>query len=74
MGCRFESGSEHQSINTVMQLKIYINDKLYKTVTVETETYDPNDFWPQIKADKEAGLLNSFDIAERMKIEFRKVQ
>ena len=57
-----------------MQIKIYINDKLYKTVTVEGETYDPNDFWQQIKADREAGLLNSFDIAERMKIEYRKVK
>ena len=57
-----------------MKVQIYINDKLYKTVTVEGETYDPNDFWPQIKADKEAGLLNSFDVAERMKIEYRKIK
>jgi hypothetical protein len=57
-----------------MQIKIFINDKLYKTVTVEGEKYDPNSFWPQIKADKEAGLLNSFNIAERMKIEYRRVK
>ena len=57
-----------------MKLKIYINDKLYKTVTLpeDAETYDPSDYWPQINADKEAGLLDSFNIADNMKIEFRK--
>jgi hypothetical protein len=55
-----------------MEIKIYINDKLYKTVTVSGEKYDPNQFWPQIKADKDAGLLNSFNISEQMKIEYRR--
>ena len=55
------------------QLKIYINDKLYKTVALDTAKYEPSWYWPQIKADKEAGLLNSFNIAESMKVEFRKV-
>ena len=57
-----------------MKIAIYINDKLYKTFTVESETYDPNQFWPQIKADKEAGLLNSYNVAETMKIEYRKTK
>jgi len=57
-----------------MQLKIYINDKIWKTVTLDTETYNPNDYWRQLAADKEAGLLNSFNVAEGMKVEFRKVQ
>ena len=54
------------------QLKIYINDKLYKTVTLESETYEPSKYWPQINTDKQAGLLNSFNIEEGMKVEFRK--
>ena len=57
-----------------MKIAIYINDKLYKTIPVEGDKYDPNQFWPQIKADKEAGLLNSYNVAETMKIEYRKVK
>jgi len=59
-------------INIDMQIKIYINDKLYKTVTVQGDKYEPADYWPQIEADKAAGLLNQFNIAESMKVEFRK--
>ena len=55
-----------------MQIKIFINDKLYKTVTVEGDKYEPALFFKQINLDKEAGLLNSFNIAQRMKVEFRK--
>jgi hypothetical protein len=60
-------------INTVtMQIKIFINDKLYKTVTVDSDKYEPALFFKQINLDKEAGLLNSFNIAQGMKVEFRK--
>jgi hypothetical protein len=60
-------------INTVtMQIKIFINDKLYKTVTVNDDKYEPAFFFKQINLDKEAGLLNSFNIAQGMKVEFRK--
>jgi hypothetical protein len=57
-----------------MQLKIYINDKLYKTVTLTDENYEPATYFKQMEVDKEAGLLNSFNIAEQMKVEFRKVK
>jgi len=56
-----------------MQLKIFINDKLYKTVTVEDKNYNPSMFWPQIKADRDSGLLNQYNIQESMKLEFRVV-
>jgi hypothetical protein len=60
-------------INTVtMQIKIFINDKLYKTVTVDSDKYEPALFFKQINLDKEAGLLNPFNIAQGMKVEFRK--
>ncbi len=55
-----------------MQIKIFINDKLYKTVTVDSDKYEPALFFKQINLDKEAGLLNSFNIAQGMKVEFRK--
>ncbi len=55
------------------QLKIFINDKLYKTVTLDSDKYEPTWYWPQINADKEAGLLNTFNVADGMKVEFRKV-
>lgn len=56
-----------------MQIKIFINDKLYKTVTVDSDKYEPALFFKQINLDKEAGLLNPFNIAQGMKVEFRKV-
>ena len=59
--------------NVTMQLKIYINDKIWKTVTLETETYEPNDFWPLIQVEKEQGLLADFNLESGMKVEFRKV-
>jgi len=57
-----------------MQVKIFINEKLYKTVTVEGKTYNPADYWPQMQADKEAGLLNSFNIQETMGVRFEAVK
>lgn len=54
------------------QLKIFINDKLYKTVSLDSDKYEPSSYWPQINADKQAGLLNTFNIEESMKVEFRK--
>jgi hypothetical protein len=57
---------------TMAQLKIFINDKLYKTVTLDSDNYEPSSYWPQINADKQAGLLNTFNIEESMKVEFRK--
>ena len=43
-----------------MKLNIFINDKLYKTVTVVGESYDPNFIWPQLQADRDAGLLTPY--------------
>jgi uncharacterized membrane-anchored protein len=57
-----------------MQVKIFINEKLYKTVTVEGKTYNPADYWPQMQADKEAGLLNSFNIQDTMGVRFETVK
>lgn len=56
-----------------MQMKIFINDKLYKTVMVDGDKYQPSQYYKQIKADKAAGLLDSFNVQETMKVEFRKV-
>jgi hypothetical protein len=55
-----------------MQIKIFINDKLYKTVMVEDTKYQPSQLHKQIKADKDAGLLESFNIRDSFKVEFRK--
>ncbi len=55
-----------------MQLKVYINDKLYKTITVPGKTYDPKIVWPHIKADKEAGLLNDFGVTQKMVVRIEK--
>jgi hypothetical protein len=56
-----------------MQLKVFINDTLYKTVTVPGTTYNPNFIWPEIEADRDSGLLNSFDLTKGLKIRYEKV-
>jgi hypothetical protein len=56
-----------------MQLKVFINDKLYKTVTVPGTTYNPNFIWPEIEADRDSGLLNSFDLEKGLSIRYEKV-
>jgi len=57
-----------------MQVNIFINNKLYKTVTVQGDTYSPNEFWPQIQADKEAGLLAVYNIEQGISLRFEKSQ
>ena len=54
-----------------MELKIYINDKLWRTVIVEGSKYDPAHYWADIAKDKAAGLLDSYGINTGMKVEFR---
>jgi hypothetical protein len=56
-----------------MKLEIYINDKLWKSVTIDGDSYQPNEYWAQINLEKSQGMLSSFNIDEVMKIEFRKV-
>jgi uncharacterized membrane-anchored protein len=56
-----------------MQLKIYINDKLYKTVQLATSKYEPGQYWAQIFADREEGLLNSFNVADTMSVRYEVV-
>jgi urease beta subunit len=57
-----------------MQVKILINNKLYKTVTVEGSSYNPAEYWPQIDADKAAGLLSTFNVQEQMAVRFEPVK
>jgi hypothetical protein len=57
-------------INSVMQIKIFINEKLWKTVTVEGTKYQPNQFNAQIQAEKDAGLLSSYNVQEKMAIRY----
>jgi hypothetical protein len=53
-----------------MQIKIFINEKLWKTVTVEGTKYQPNQFNAQIQAEKDAGLLSSYNVQEKMAIRY----
>jgi hypothetical protein len=56
-----------------MQLQIYINNKLYRTVTLETESYRPDFIWPEIQADRDSGMLTSFDLSKGLAIRYEKV-
>ena len=56
-----------------MQVEILINDKIYKTITVTGDSYQPRDYWPQINSDKANGLLSSFNVEDGLKVEFRPV-
>jgi len=60
-------------INSLMKIEILINDKIYKTVTVTGESYQPRDYWTQINSDKANGLLGAFNIEDGLKVEFRPV-
>ena len=57
-----------------MQLNIFINNKLYKTVTVEGTSYNPNFIWPEIQVDRDSGLLTSFNLNRGLSIRYEKVQ
>lgn len=56
-----------------MQLKIYINNKLYKTVTVPGTTYNPAFIWPEIETDRDSGMLSSFNLATGLAIKYEVV-
>ena len=57
-----------------MQVKIFINEKLYKTVTVEGTQYDPNKYWGQILEDKESGALASYNVDQQLSVKFEPVK
>ena len=56
-----------------MVINIYINDKFYKTMNIPGDNYDPKFVLPQIKADRESGLLNDFGATEKLGIRIEKV-
>jgi hypothetical protein len=52
-----------------MKVKVYINDKFYKTIDIgKKTTYDPSIVMPYINADRSAGLLTSFNIETQLAI------
>jgi hypothetical protein len=57
-----------------MKFNIFINDKLYKTINVLGDNYNPMSIWPQIEADKQSGLLHTYNISEQLKIRVEKVK
>jgi hypothetical protein len=57
-----------------MQLNVFINNKLYKTVTVPGNSYDPSFIWPEIEADRDSGLLTTFDLNKGLAIRYEKVE
>jgi len=56
-----------------MQVNIFINNKLFKTVTVEGDSYSPSKFWPEINAAKEAGELSEYNVENGLQIRVEKV-
>lgn len=49
-------------------LKIYINNRLYKTITVETDEnghYDSKPIMEQLMADKDAELLGLYNVSTK---------
>ena len=57
-----------------MKFNIFINNKLYKTVTVQGDTFNPTSIWPQIEADKKSGLLSSYGVSEQLSIKIEKAK
>ena len=56
-----------------MQLEIYINEKLWKSDTLESESYEPAEYWLQINHEQKQGLLSSYNLEQGLKVEFRKL-
>jgi hypothetical protein len=56
-----------------MQLNVYINEQLYKSITIDGDTYQPGFIYPQIEADKASGLLNAFDLSKGLSVRYEKV-
>jgi len=56
-----------------MQLKVYINNKLYKTVNIEGDSYNPAFIWPEIEADRDSGMLMSYDLGKGLAIRYERV-
>jgi len=61
-------------INSCMKYNIFINDKLYKTITTKDDSYNPMSVWPQIEEDKKAGLLSTYNINQQLKIVVEKAK
>ena len=57
-----------------MKINIFINNKLYKTVIVQDEDYNPMKLWPQIEADKQAGLLDTYNVSQGLSIKVEKAK
>lgn len=56
-----------------MQLNVYINEQLYKSITIDGDTYQPGFIYPQIEADKASGLLNAFDLSKGLAVRYERV-
>jgi hypothetical protein len=55
-----------------MKLSIYIHEKFYKTLDLgDQERYHYSQILKIIKDDKEAGLLNDFDIDKGLNLSIR---
>ena len=59
--------------SNIMLLRIYINDRLYKTITINDTKYDPKAIYDEIMIDKQSGLLSSFQLEKGMAIRYEKV-
>ncbi len=58
-----------------MKLNIYVNDILYKTIDSNPDgSYSHFDIVKGIQADREAGLLNNFNLGDKLPIRIEKVQ
>ncbi len=60
-------------INSIMRVKILINDKIYKPITVTGDSYQPKDYWQEINIAKANGLLSDFNVEDGLKVEFRPI-
>jgi hypothetical protein len=56
-----------------MKLKVYLNNKLYKTYTLPGDAYDPGMIWTEIQIDRDSGLLTSYDLSKGINVRYEKV-
>jgi hypothetical protein len=56
-----------------MQIKVYINNQLYKTIPTTESQYDPKPIWIQLQTDKSSGLLSAYNVDKEFNIRIEKV-
>ena len=58
----------------ISTINVYVNDMFYKTFRIDATGYNPKLIMDQLISDRNAGLLNKFNLLNGMKIRYDTVK